>query len=122
MLLACVSMLDGMLPNKEAECRNAVLRHHLMGTGLPTLDSLHTSRRTAPSCYVYSCSVHIVIHLDHVWSKDFPPVPPLGQVMCEVSEWYHASLAQVSGQVKLCSQKPEFPKISNVLQFMVASL
>ena len=44
-----------------------------------------------------------------------PPVPPIGQVMCVVSEWYCASLAQVSGQIKLCSQKPEFPRTSDVL-------
>ena len=47
-----------------------------------------------------------------------PPLPPLGQVMCEVSEWYRASLAQVSGQIKLCSQKPEFPRTSDVYTYL----
>ena len=70
-----------------------------MGTGLPTPESLHASCMQNSTCYVY---------IFHVWSKDFSPIPPIGQVMCEVSEWYRASLAQVSGQIKLCSQKPEF--------------
>ena len=47
-LLACVSMFDGMLPTNEAECCNAVLQHHLMGTGLPTPEILHASCRTEP--------------------------------------------------------------------------
>ena len=53
MLLACVSMFGVMLPSKEADCSNAVLRH-LMGTGLPTPESLHASCMQTSTCYVYS--------------------------------------------------------------------